>query len=507
MVAQGNPSQNTDRMVGRNIGHYKITSRIGQGGMGVVYQATHDKIKQRVAVKVLHTELSQDEKVVQRFFNEADAISRAQHSSIVKIMDYGQLDDGTAYIMMEFLEGEPLLTRIERAQQQGESLGLHMTVELARQTAVALEVIHQKNIVHRDLKPENLFVVPDPVAPLGERIKLLDFGIAKLLDGPIRKTTVGMIMGTPLYMAPEQCEGREDLGAQVDVYAFGAMLFEMLTGRLPFLADTAAAMMRQHMFKAAPRLREFAPTAPAELDELIAEMLKKDPAERPTISVVAQRLSALIPQVTGNNAPLSTGNAPQRVVRKTEAGSGSLFHTGKASSNQSASGIPDPLAKTTPEKGKLHRFIPMLLGTIALLSLVLLWVILAMPPREQKKQKQQKQQHPATTISTTPRTETTETSNPTPMGTTVVHGKSDPQNAQESASARVKENEKAKDSAEPEVGKRGRKKKPPKQGSGEKQGLGQSGNAETKSEAKPEKDKPEADTGKQKKEIKVWRVE
>ena len=196
MVAQGNPSQNTDRMVGRNIGHYKITSRIGQGGMGVVYQATHDKIKQRVAVKVLHTELSQDEKVVQRFFNEADAISRAQHSSIVKIMDYGQLDDGTAYIMMEFLEGEPLLTRIERAQQQGESLGLHMTVELARQTAVALEVIHQKNIVHRDLKPENLFVVPDPVAPLGERIKLLDFGIAKLLDGPIRKTTVGMIMGT-----------------------------------------------------------------------------------------------------------------------------------------------------------------------------------------------------------------------------------------------------------------------------------------------------------------------
>ena len=139
-----------DRMIGRKIGHYRITRRIGQGGMGVVYEAAHDKIKQRVAVKVLHHELSEDEKVVQRFFNEADAISRAQHSSIVKIMDYGQLEDATAYIMMEFLDGEPLVTRIERAQEQGTSLGLHMVVALGHQIAMALNLIHDKSIVHRD---------------------------------------------------------------------------------------------------------------------------------------------------------------------------------------------------------------------------------------------------------------------------------------------------------------------------------------------------------------------
>jgi hypothetical protein len=159
MSAQQSPAGTPDSMTGRKIGHYTITRRIGQGGMGVVYEAIHDKIKQRVAIKVLHKEMSKDDKVVQRFFNEANAISMAQHSSIVKIMDYGQIEDGTAYIMMEFLEGEPLLTRLERAQEQGTGLGLQMVVEIGRQTAAALALIHEKNIVHRDLKPEKVSTV------------------------------------------------------------------------------------------------------------------------------------------------------------------------------------------------------------------------------------------------------------------------------------------------------------------------------------------------------------
>src|SRR5262249_15278486 len=152
-------------------------------------------------------ELSADQKLLQRFLNEAKASSAAHHSSIVSIFEYGQLDDGTAFIMMEFLDGEPLLTRMEKAQKADSLLPLRVVVELARQLAAALAVIHNKGIIHRDLKPENIFVVPDSVAPLGERVKLLDFGIAKVLDGKARKTTVGMILGTPLYMSPEQCEG------------------------------------------------------------------------------------------------------------------------------------------------------------------------------------------------------------------------------------------------------------------------------------------------------------
>ena len=161
-------------------------------------------------------------------------------------------------------------------------------------------------------------MVPDSIAPLGERVKLLDFGIAKFLDGPVRKTTVGMILGTPLYMSPEQCEGREDLNAKVDVYALGAMLFEMVAGRLPFQADTAAALMRQHMFKAAPRLHELVPTAPQALDEMISEMLRKEPAERPTMATIAQRLDQLMPEVTGKSSPLVEGvRVPKRKTRPT----------------------------------------------------------------------------------------------------------------------------------------------------------------------------------------------
>ena len=320
MPAPQSPASTSDHLIGRRIGHYTIRRRIGQGGMGVVFEAVHDRIQQRVAIKVLHKEMSSDDKVVQRFFNEAQAISLAQHSSIVKIMDYGQLDDGTAYIMMEFLDGEPLLTRLERAQDEGKGLGLHMVVELSRQIAAALSVIHAKNIVHRDLKPENIFVVPDSVAPLGERVKLLDFGIAKFLDGPVRKTTVGMILGTPLYMSPEQCEGREDLNAQVDVYALGAMMFEMIAGRLPFHADTAAALMRQHMFKAAPRLRDCAQAAPQDLDDLIDQMLRKEPSERPTMTEIAQRLDQMLPGVSGKGSPLVEGVRIPRVPRRTGVG-------------------------------------------------------------------------------------------------------------------------------------------------------------------------------------------
>ena len=394
MSAQQSPATTPDSMIGCKIGHYTIRKRIGQGGMGVVYEAVHDKIQQRVAIKVLHKEMSQDEKVVQRFFNEANAISMAQHSSIVKIMDYGQLDGGPAYIMMEFLEGEPLLTRIERAQDKGTALGLQMVIEICRQTATALSLIHEKNIVHRDLKPENIFVVPDSVAPLGERVKLLDFGIAKFLDGPVRKTTVGMILGTPLYMSPEQCEGREDLNAKVDVYALGAMMYEMVAGRLPFQADTAAALMRQHMFKPAPRLREHAPTAPQGLDDLIAEMLRKDPVERPSMSEIVRRLEQILPSVSGKTAPLVEGVRVPRVPRRTGVGEdqaldplaatvGDVSRSGRTAKEQRVpSGSQSSSALgTQPEMEHRRIQTPILIGAIAVLLVGLLVAIFVIPTR------------------------------------------------------------------------------------------------------------------------------
>ena len=296
-----------DLMVGRKVGAYEVVRRIGQGGMGVVYAARHAKLEQRAAIKFLHQEFSRDDKLLQRFFNEARAISMSRHESIVTIYDFGQLDDGTAYILMEFLEGESLLTRMENTHATGKPLGLHMVVELGRQVAAAMALIHSKSIVHRDLKPENIFVVPDSVAPLGERVKLLDFGIVKFLEGPVRKTTVGMILGTPLYMSPEQCEGAEDLDAKVDVYSLGVMLYEMLCGHLPFIADTAAALMRQHMFKEPPPLRDEVKDLPEELDGLITQMLAKKAADRPSMEEVLEVLEALLPTVATSGRPVTGG--------------------------------------------------------------------------------------------------------------------------------------------------------------------------------------------------------
>ncbi len=266
------------RLIGRQIGSYTITRCVGKGGMGVVYEAKHERISQRVAVKVLNHELFSDEKVLQRFFNEAKALSVVQHSSIVKVFEYGQLDDGTPFIMMEFLDGESLSSRLSQAQQDG-GLPLQLAAELARQIADALAASHEKGVIHRDLKPENVFIIADPVAELGERVKLLDFGIAKFLDSPTRKTTIGTILGTPLYMSPEQCEGSQDLDQKVDVYALGVMLYEMLAGRLPFVADSTAAIMRQHLFKEPPALASQVADLPEVLGELVHRMLAKVPTE------------------------------------------------------------------------------------------------------------------------------------------------------------------------------------------------------------------------------------
>lgn len=143
------PDALADTLIGRRVGQYVIKQRVGQGGMGLVYEARHALLDQRAAIKVLHKEMSQDEKVLQRFFNEARAISLSQHSSIVKIFDFGRLEDGIAYILMEFLDGETLLSRIDRAQRVGETLPLATVVELGRQVAAAIAVIHDKGILHR----------------------------------------------------------------------------------------------------------------------------------------------------------------------------------------------------------------------------------------------------------------------------------------------------------------------------------------------------------------------
>ncbi len=260
------------------IGSYAVRSEIGRGGMGVVYEAVHTTLSRLAAVKVLLAQFTRDPGIVQRFFNEARAASTIRHPGIVEIYDFGFTPAGDAYIVMELLEGESLGARLQRLGQ----LPASVAAGIARQIAAALGAAHRIGIVHRDLKPDNIFLVPDAEVSGGERVKLLDFGIAKLTvdDRHASQTSTGIVVGTPTYMSPEQCAGSRHLDARSDLYALGCLLYRMLAGRVPFEGDVGW-VIGAHQHLAPPPLEQLAPGTPAAIATLVARLLAKTPDARP----------------------------------------------------------------------------------------------------------------------------------------------------------------------------------------------------------------------------------
>lgn len=282
-------------MIGGQIGSYQIVRELGAGGMGTVYEGVHREIGRRAAIKLLRPDRSRDPLMAVRFLNEARAISRVEHPGLVRIFEYGRLQDGAAYLVMEHLAGETLREWLRRV---GNGLG-PVAVPLVRQLALALAAIHAKQIVHRDIKPENVMVLPAPETPLGVYVKLLDFGIAKLMDEPTTgeamslKTRTGSLLGTPTYMSPEQCRGTGCVDERADVYALGVVFYEMLCGRPPFRSEGLGELVALHMFSTPPALMSAVPTLPPQLAQLVHLMLAKKPSERPTMAEVAGRLDEL----------------------------------------------------------------------------------------------------------------------------------------------------------------------------------------------------------------------
>ncbi len=280
-------------------GPYRIVQLLGEGGMGAVYEAVHESIERRVAIKVLRPELAKDPAIATRLFNEARAVNIVDHPAIVQISDYGQLPDGTAYLVMELLHGETLARRLKRLAG---SLPLVDTLRISRQIAAALIAAHAKGIVHRDLKPDNLMLVPDPEPdrPGRERLKILDFGIAKVAkeatqaaQGSSDKTRQNLVIGTPLYMSPEQCRGSAAVDEKTDVYALGVILYQMLAQRTPFAGDEIGAILAAQIYEAPPPLLEVAPTVPTAIAMLVHRLLVKDKTLRPTMQQVAEELEVL----------------------------------------------------------------------------------------------------------------------------------------------------------------------------------------------------------------------
>src|SRR5689334_4849255 len=258
-------------------GRFEIERLAGSGGMGEVYRAFDRESKDIVAIKLLvgpeHA----------RFDREARVLSQLEHSAVVRYVAHGETPDGDRYLVMEWLEGEDLASRIRRGP-----IPYREVVALGARVADALGAAHQRGIIHRDIKPENIFLVSREL----ERAKLLDFGIVRIGDLP-RDTATGMVVGTLGYMAPEQARGMIDIDARADVFALGCVLYECLTGTPAFYSEDLMALLVKIVIDEVPKASERCPDVPEALDDLLARMLAKDAARRPRDgAAVAAELAA-----------------------------------------------------------------------------------------------------------------------------------------------------------------------------------------------------------------------
>ena len=259
-------------MIGTIISHYKIVEKLGEGGMGVVYKAEDTKLERTVALKFLPRHLTANEAEKARFLQEAKAASALNHPNVCTIYGIEEYD-GQEFIEMEYVDGVTLREKIAGSRSEAtSSLQGNTVIAYAVQIGEALHEAHGKGIVHRDVKAENIMVNSK------NQIKVMDFGLAKL-KGSLKLTRTSSTVGTLAYMAPEQIQGA-DVDARSDIFSFGVVLFEMLTGRLPFRGDHDAAMMYSIINENPESPLKFRPDVPPELDRIIGRALEKDPADR-----------------------------------------------------------------------------------------------------------------------------------------------------------------------------------------------------------------------------------
>ena len=288
--------QNADPLVGTELGGFQVVKPIDAGGMGLVYEALHPALGRRAAVKVLKPEVAADAEWTRRFLSEARALGSLKHRNLIEVLNFGKTVDGREFLMMEFLDGEPLDAYIRRLGQLPPAAALGIVDQILNGLAEA----HKKGVVHRDLKPSNVFLLREHNGEL--LVKVLDFGLARqepiaLLDVaanlPRRSDGASLVAGTPEYIAPEQAQGRQ-VDGRADLYSLGVMLYEMLTGQLPFEAQSVTALLQKHLSERPPRISSQISNLPEGVEEFLESLLEKDPERRPgsadSARVTVQRL-------------------------------------------------------------------------------------------------------------------------------------------------------------------------------------------------------------------------
>jgi len=266
-------------LTGKRLGNYRVLAALGQGGMAKVYKGYQPLLDRYVAIKVLAAHFASDEEFRARFQREAAAVARLRHPNIVQVYDFG-IEGPIHYMVMEFIGGETLKMRLRTARAQDERLSPQEILSVLRGVAAALDYAHARDIIHRDIKPANIMLRIEGDGTQGEPFipVLTDFGVAKIMEG-VQFTGAGMTIGTPDYMAPEQGSGKP-VTRSADLYSLAVILYEMLSGELPFTADTPVAVVLKHMSDSPPPIRSRVPDLPSALEQVLARALAKTPEER-----------------------------------------------------------------------------------------------------------------------------------------------------------------------------------------------------------------------------------
>jgi serine/threonine-protein kinase len=328
---------------GQTIGNYRILNKIGTGGMGAVYLAEHPLIGKRVALKVIHRELAGNREVVSRFFQEARAVNKIGNEHIVEIHDFGVTPEGDHFYIMEYLEGRTLASVLAR-----EELEVMRALHIGAQIASALAAAHAAGIIHRDLKPDNIMLM----ARLGDQdfVKVLDFGLAKMFSAENAvKTAAGVLLGTPQYMSPEACESKRNIDHRTDIYALGVLLFQMMTGALPFEGETMGEVLVKQVTMLPPAPRAMNPAIPPSVEQILLRCLAK-PVDARFATMLDLREALLDPEAYLRGSPPI---APARSVT-------SALALGEARTAMlPAAPAPPPNAPTAPANARTAIAMPM----------------------------------------------------------------------------------------------------------------------------------------------------
>ncbi len=339
--------QTSDALLGTVIdGRYQLESLLGEGGMGLVYRATHTRLGKAFAIKVLRQGNSRDPSAMARFQLEAQSASAIGNAHIVDVSDFGTLPDGSTYFVMEYLKGVDLISATDAAGPMPAERACHIAIQLCR----ALGAAHEIGIVHRDLKPENVFLLDRDGDP--DFVKVLDFGIAKVAHATTPLTQDTDILGTPHYMSPEQCEGL-GIDHRTDIYALGVLIYEMLAARVPHDADTAMAILHKHVYSRPTPIDLYVPQVPPSLKRIIERCLEKKP-ERRYQSMAELRVELERAQIEARTAPLARSGWRARIRRHSRrplgwAAAALIALLGAIATNALSSDRAEPLASDASE--------------------------------------------------------------------------------------------------------------------------------------------------------------